>query len=100
LERILADPTVQMNWNVKFMIAEKIASAMHHLHRHNLMHRDLKSANVLVSDNFEQIYVTDFGTTRGTYNQPTNQSTNQTNNNVARSHYNYDVADTFIDRPN
>ena len=66
LESILADSSIRMDWKAKFLVAEQIAAAMHHLHRHNLIHRDLKSANVLVADNWERIYVTDFGTTRGT----------------------------------
>ena len=43
--------------------AKQIAYGMEHLHGHNLVHRDLKSGNVLISDEM-MLKVCDFGTAR------------------------------------
>lgn len=44
----------------KIMILHKIALALHHAHEHSIIHRDLKSSNILLADNLEpKIY--DFG---------------------------------------
>ncbi|XP_015789181.1 testis-specific serine/threonine-protein kinase 1-like [Tetranychus urticae] len=44
----------------------EIASAMHHLHRLNISHRDLKLGNILL-DNEKKAKVTDFGLSRISY---------------------------------
>lgn len=41
--------------------ARQIASGMAYLHKHQLIHRDLKSPNVLISFN-ETLKISDFGT--------------------------------------
>lgn len=43
--------------------AKQIASGMHYLHVHKIIHRDLKSPNVLIGDE-EVIKISDFGTSR------------------------------------
>ena len=44
----------------KITILQKIALALHHAHEHGIIHRDLKSSNILLADNLEpKIY--DFG---------------------------------------
>uniref|UniRef100_T1IM54 Mitogen-activated protein kinase kinase kinase n=1 Tax=Strigamia maritima TaxID=126957 RepID=T1IM54_STRMM len=50
-------PAVLVDW------AKQIASGMNYLHQHKLIHRDLKSPNVLVGKN-EVIKISDFGTSR------------------------------------
>ncbi|XP_060535359.1 mitogen-activated protein kinase kinase kinase 13 isoform X2 [Cylas formicarius] len=43
--------------------AKQIASGMHYLHMHKIIHRDLKSPNVLIGEE-EIIKISDFGTSR------------------------------------
>ncbi|XP_018568344.1 mitogen-activated protein kinase kinase kinase 13 isoform X2 [Anoplophora glabripennis] len=43
--------------------AKQIANGMHYLHTHKIIHRDLKSPNVLIGDE-EVIKISDFGTSR------------------------------------
>ncbi len=43
--------------------ARQIASGMHYLHHHRIIHRDLKSPNVLISFN-DTLKISDFGTSR------------------------------------
>lgn len=44
--------------------AMQIASGMHHIHKHGLAHRDLKSANVLLFEDEDIIKLCDFGSAR------------------------------------
>jgi len=41
-----------------------LMSALEHLHRHNILHRDVKAANVLVSDDMRDLRLIDFNTAR------------------------------------
>lgn len=47
----------------QFLIAKQIAQGLSFLHSHDIVHRDLKSENVLVDENW-QVRVADFGTSR------------------------------------
>lgn len=44
--------------------ASQIASGMHHLHQHELVHRDLKSANVLLFEKEDVVKLCDFGSAK------------------------------------
>ncbi|XP_023235625.1 mitogen-activated protein kinase kinase kinase 13-A-like isoform X1 [Centruroides sculpturatus] len=50
-------PAVVVEWS------KQIASGMNYLHSHKIIHRDLKSPNVLISSN-EILKISDFGTSR------------------------------------
>lgn len=50
-------PTQFVNW------AEQISSGMAYLHRHGVIHRDLKSSNVLIADKY-RLKISDFGISR------------------------------------
>ncbi|KAH9514827.1 hypothetical protein Btru_023738 [Bulinus truncatus] len=50
-------PTLVLDW------AKQIASGMNYLHSHKIIHRDLKSPNVLVASN-DIVKISDFGTSR------------------------------------
>lgn len=70
----LADHNYDNTTRQKILIG--IARAMMFLHKHNVIHRDLKPDNVLLDDNLEP-HVTDFGTSKF---YSSGQSNNQTQN--------------------
>jgi len=59
----LKDKTVEMDWRLRTEILRDIALAMNYLHSKNIMHRDLKSHNLLVGENWK-VKVCDFGLAR------------------------------------
>ncbi|EFA85632.1 LISK family protein kinase [Heterostelium album PN500] len=60
LGSILRDSSIQLPWLLKLHIARSIAEGMRFLHSKNIMHRDLKSNNLLVGDDWT-IKICDFG---------------------------------------
>ena len=56
---------LELPWEVKYKIILEIAQGMEYIHDWEIIHRDLKSANVLLNDNFD-CFLTDFGLSRAT----------------------------------
>jgi len=63
LRKRLKNQDFVMDWPLKVIIAKNLAMAMTYLHAKNIIHRDLKSHNLLVGDNWK-IKVCDFGLAR------------------------------------
>lgn len=63
LRKFLKDPKISMPWAMRVNLAHDIACAMAYLHSRNVIHRDLKSKNLLVGDNW-RLKICDFGFAR------------------------------------
>eukprot|EP00005_Dracoamoeba_jomungandri_P005534 CAMPEP_0174260794 /NCGR_PEP_ID=MMETSP0439-20130205/10559_1 /TAXON_ID=0 /ORGANISM="Stereomyxa ramosa, Strain Chinc5" /LENGTH=291 /DNA_ID=CAMNT_0015345123 /DNA_START=47 /DNA_END=922 /DNA_ORIENTATION=- len=61
----LKDESVEMSWPLKVGILRDVALAMNYLHARGIVHRDLKSHNLLVAQDY-RIKVCDFGLARTT----------------------------------
>lgn len=48
-------------WSEAFIILLSVAEALAHLERKGFVHRDVKPANILLSDDMEQVVLSDFG---------------------------------------
>lgn len=60
-----AHPEETKTFGFKLSLALDAARAVHYMHRHNLLHRDIKSQNMLV-DSMYQVQLADFGESRET----------------------------------
>jgi len=65
LRKLLKDPKNKLSWLDRVKIAHSTACAMAYLHSKNIIHRDLKSKNLLVEDGLK-IKICDFGFARTT----------------------------------
>lgn len=57
------DGTAPLSWSVRFRIARGTVNGINYLHENHHVHRDIKSANILLGDSFEP-KLSDFGLTR------------------------------------
>ena len=62
-DMIHAGAEIELDERLRLLMARQIARAMQYLHSRNLIHRDLKSLNLLVNTRFE-IKICDFGLSR------------------------------------
>jgi serine/threonine protein kinase len=63
LEDVLHDPERDVPWRLRVQIGWQVALGMEHLHKRLMLHRDLKSANVLLDEELNA-KVCDFGLSR------------------------------------
>jgi serine/threonine protein kinase len=63
LEDVLHDPERDLPWRTRVSIALEVALGMDHLHKMHMLHRDLKSANVLLDEELKA-KICDFGLSR------------------------------------
>lgn len=47
----LADPSQGLEWRIRYQIVKGICEGLHYLHQHNIVHLDLKPANILLDNN-------------------------------------------------
>mmetsp|Transcript_15897 Transcript_15897/g.62113 ORF Transcript_15897/g.62113 Transcript_15897/m.62113 type:complete len:768 (+) Transcript_15897:113-2416(+) len=64
LEQVLREVYEPFPWRLRLKVLLVTAQVLEFLHRHKIMHRDLKSANILLGESENAIYLTDFGTAR------------------------------------
>ncbi|KAF9158868.1 hypothetical protein DFQ26_007139 [Actinomortierella ambigua] len=63
LQALLDTTPAKLNWPAKSLIAHEIAQGLAYIHSHKLLHRDLKSANVLLT-RYLEVKLSDFGMAR------------------------------------
>ncbi len=63
LYKLLKDDKVEIDWKLSFSIAKDTAAGMSYLHSRGVVHRDLKSENLLVDEHW-RIKICDFGLAR------------------------------------
>jgi LIM domain kinase 1 len=61
---LLTDSSVDVTWDMKLSWASDIASALSYLHDKSIIHRDLKSENILVCEDISKVKLADFGFAR------------------------------------
>lgn len=60
---LLQHPEVKLPWKLKLSLAHQISQAIDHLHQKELIHRDIKTENILVDHDWRPV-LADYGLTR------------------------------------
>jgi ankyrin repeat protein/tRNA A-37 threonylcarbamoyl transferase component Bud32 len=60
---VLRDESIEFGWERFFHFASEVVTAVSELHRNNVLHRDLKTLNLLVTEDW-QVRICDFGLSR------------------------------------
>ncbi|EGB10871.1 hypothetical protein AURANDRAFT_22417, partial [Aureococcus anophagefferens] len=60
LLRLLEDAAVDLDWGLRLRVAKELASALAYLHGRELLHRDVKAANVFLDGDY-RVKLGDFG---------------------------------------
>ncbi|KAJ1274392.1 hypothetical protein BS78_05G058200 [Paspalum vaginatum] len=63
LDQYITDASHGLEWKIRCQIVKGICEGLHYLHRNNILHLDLKPANILLNDNMIP-KITDFGLSR------------------------------------
>ena len=72
----------KLTWRATVKIASQICSGLEHAHKNHIIHRDIKSQNILVNEELVS-KVTDFGIARAS----TNSTITMTGNTIGSVHY-------------
>ena len=64
LEDALHDSDYDLPWRLRVKFALHVSLGMEHLHKRQMLHRDLKSANVLLNEQRMEAKICDFGLSR------------------------------------
>ncbi|KAK3146572.1 hypothetical protein QOZ80_3BG0268200 [Eleusine coracana subsp. coracana] len=63
LDKYITDVSCGLEWTVRYKIIKGICQGLHYLHKNQILHLDLKPANILVDDNMIP-KIADFGLSR------------------------------------
>lgn len=67
LESVILNQTVELDWKTRVKMSKCVSSAIAFLHSKNIMHRDIKSENIMVDSEFN-VKMCDFGFARAVEN--------------------------------